>query len=225
MISKKYRSIFIHIHKTAGSSIEKKLGLFDVLAPGVQDHRKIREIERLPYRSYHVEKALVRLARAKFSASLHHLYQLYKPELSRREYLDFYKFTFVRNSWGRMYSWYADVMSNKGHQKNYRLPANCSFKNFLERAYIHKGFSQLDFITDSNGDIPLDFIGRFENLHKDFAKVCAAIGLEDTALPRLLVSGKKHHYSHYYDEACKDLVYGFYRKEIKYFGFEFEEVK
>jgi hypothetical protein len=48
MISHEYKCIFVHIPKTAGSSIEQKLGWFDELKWGVQDHRTIREIEPKP---------------------------------------------------------------------------------------------------------------------------------------------------------------------------------
>ena len=45
MISHKYKCIYIHIPKTAGSSVEKKLGLYNELSWGVQDHRTIRDIQ------------------------------------------------------------------------------------------------------------------------------------------------------------------------------------
>ena len=46
MISHKYKCIFIHLPKCAGTSIESALGHFENLRPGVQDHRSIRMIEK-----------------------------------------------------------------------------------------------------------------------------------------------------------------------------------
>ena len=34
------------------------------------------------------------------------------------------------------------------------------------------------YVLDANGDIPLDFIGKYENLDKDWDKVCKKIGQE-----------------------------------------------
>lgn len=49
MMSYKYKCIFIHIPKSAGTSIEQTLGHFKQLKRGVQDHRTIREMEPMPF--------------------------------------------------------------------------------------------------------------------------------------------------------------------------------
>ena len=58
MISKKHKAIFIHIHKTAGSTIEMKLGLYDKIDYGVQDHRKISDLEDITNRKTNIMHAL-----------------------------------------------------------------------------------------------------------------------------------------------------------------------
>ena len=49
MISHKHKCIYIHIPKTAGTSIEYKFGHFKELKRGVQDHRTIGEMEPVPF--------------------------------------------------------------------------------------------------------------------------------------------------------------------------------
>ncbi|MAT90650.1 MAG: hypothetical protein CMC35_08145 [Flavobacteriaceae bacterium] len=223
MISKEGQFIFIHNFKTGGTSIEKKLGHFEELARDVQDHRTLRDIELLTRRDKHLRTAAYCLKKGKFGKIAGHLQQAIHPPLTRHEYDTFYKFTFVRNSWARIYSWYANVMKDDIHKRKNKIQSNeLSFEAFLKHHINHETFSQLHFITDCHGEVPMDFIGRFERLQADFDIVCKELGVEDSTLPKLLVR-KYNHYTDGYTDTTKDLVYQLYKKEIDYFGFEFGE--
>ena len=63
-----------------------------------------------------------------------------------------------------------------------------SFKNFIRMYAGHWELRpQLSWLLNKNDEIPLDFIGRFENLDKDFSFVANRIGLKDRILPKLIV--------------------------------------
>ena len=79
---------------------------------------------------------------------------------------------------------------------------------------------QLCWITNTKGAIPLDFIGRYENLEQDFFHVCEVIGLKDNSLPKLL-PGDNQHYVQFYNGEMKKLVAEAYAEEIRIFKFEF----
>jgi hypothetical protein len=223
MISKERKFIFIHNFKTGGTSIEKKLGHFDILDRDVQDHRTIRDIEQLTNRSDYFRRSLYAIKIGKLQASISNLRAAVFPELTRREYETFYKFTFVRNTWARLYSWFANIMKDDVLRQAYGICSlNYSYEQFLVEKLNHKTFSQLYFITDSHGNIPMDFIGRFENLQSDFNTVCDKLKIEDSDLPKLLVR-KYSHYSENYTPKTKDLVYNHYKEEINYFNFEYGE--
>jgi len=223
MISKEQKFIFVHNFKTGGTSIEKKLGHFDELKTDVQDHRTLSEIEALSDRGQHFRKCLHAFRKGKANRSVFWLRTAIWPELSRKEFDSFYKFTFVRNSWSRMYSWYANVMKDPHMRAIYKIDDdNYSYLKFLQEKVDHSSFSQLHFIKNRNGNVNMDFIGRFERLQEDFNVVATHLGIEDSELPTLLMR-KYGHYSDNYDERTKDLIGELYKEEIDYFGFEFGE--
>jgi len=224
MISRKHKAIFVHIHKTAGSSIEKKLGLFNELSRGVQDHRSIHDYERTADigRFYYLRNSLHYYKHKNLKFGHKYLKYFFSPELTNDEYKTFYKFCFVRNSWSRIFSWYKAIMRDEILKKMQNIPDNYTLKQFIQEKIDHKTFNQLYFITDEKGNIPMDFIGKFENLNNDFAYVCSELGIKNSSLPKLLISNNEH-YSDFYDSISKDLVYKLYKKEIDYFNFSFEK--
>jgi len=223
MISKKDKFIFIHNFKTGGTSIESKLGHFDTLERDVQDHRSLREIELLTNRMHFFKTALYAIKIGKAKSAKNNFKKALSPELTKQEFNAYYKFTFVRNTWSRMHSWYANTMKDELMKKSYQITdPNYSFQQFLTEKIDHEKFSQLYFLKDKTGNVAMDFIGRFENLQDDFNKVCAHLKIKDPTLPKLLVR-KRRHYTDFYTPETKDLIYQLYKEEIDYFGFNYGE--
>lgn len=154
MISHKHRCIFIHIPKTGGMSVEqaflKSLGLRFYLgqnAPLLLSYNKNLSIG---------PQSLAHLSPLDY---VKHSY------LSETLFNDYYKFAIVRNPWERMVSIY----------KHFSYHRYISFKTFLEiefpklkadRYYFVK--PQVEYIYDVDGNLLIDFVGRFENLETDF---------------------------------------------------------
>jgi hypothetical protein len=82
-------------------------------------------------------------------------------------------------------------------------------------------YNQLDYITDENGEIIVDFVGKYENLSHDISTVLKALRLENRPLPHVNKSEHKH-YSEYYTEETKDLVAVRYSRDINFFGYKFD---
>jgi hypothetical protein len=92
--------------------------------------------------------------------------------------------------------------------------------------YNRRGLSQanpqLDWITDGNGNIAVDFVGRYENLHQDYLELCRRIGVEGPdKLPRLNKSQGRQQYRDYYNGVTRELIRRIYSKDIGFFGYEF----
>jgi hypothetical protein len=220
MISHEHRCIFIHIPKTAGTSIEKALGHFKELKRGVQDHRPISDIEPIQLND---------LARTCLQGDILLLRRQIKKAIQDKKtnfdqaYQHYFKFTFVRNPWARVFSWYKNVLRDEVHQKRFNVDAKCTFKDYVNHHMDQFELKpQLFWILDKKKQIPMDFIGRFENLARDFQLAAERIGLQDYSLPRLVV-GSGDPYTRYYDAQMRDAVFEHYKDEIKMFKFEYGE--
>jgi hypothetical protein len=78
------------------------------------------------------------------------------------------------------------------------------------------------WLRDIAGEIPLDFIGRFENLESEFAHVGEHLGLDHPQLPKLVSGGNSPSCDEVYDDRTRALVRKRYEEEIEYFDFEFK---
>jgi hypothetical protein len=228
MISPKHKTLFVHIPKVAGQSIEtiflQDLGLSwdsrqDLLL------RKKKANEEGPGRLAH---------------------------LKAREYLDFnyidqetfnsyFKFSFVRNPYSRMLS----VYNYLGYSRIITFSAfiNKVVKKAVERDDFFYS-SQYEYLYDE-GQLMVDYVGKLENLKEDMEFVLKQTGLEGNEIPhinksekglkrglaaliktprlwssfkfgRLFSSGKVKKLN----EAEKALVNELYKKDFEYFQYE-----
>jgi hypothetical protein len=129
---------------------------------------------------------------------------------------NYFKFSFVRNPWDRMLSFYLFKKTNRAFIK---IADDLSLKDFILTSAGKIKFNQYSYIDgfDENS-----FIGRFENLQEDFNIVCDKIGIPQRKLPHINKTQHKH-YTEYYDDETLEIFAEKYAKDIEYFGYKFGE--
>jgi len=148
-------------------------------------------------------------------------------------YKDYFKFAFVRNPYDRLVSCYNDKIFNGRKNEDIILKnnfyVNMPFKEFVKKVFSIPDLradqhirSQYYSLTDEKGNLLVDFIGKFENLEKDYKFVCKKIGIKNPkSLPHKNKSKRKNDYRQYYDEEARKIVEKRYKKDLEVFGYEF----
>ncbi|WP_370173129.1 MULTISPECIES: sulfotransferase family 2 domain-containing protein [Hyphomonas] len=202
IISSSPAYVFVHIPKTAGTSLSNSLKAHSKI---VETGGKKRDID------YHATARQLReyVGTATFETA--------------------YKFSFVRNPWGRLVSWYFFLQS---HAPN--LIGDQTFEDWVLRgAHMLEGTHmegeplvpgqrrpQLSWLEDENQNLMVDFVGKVETLEDDFAIVCDKLGFPPPDIPRMRTSSHGE-YQQYYTQEMIDFVRNHYARDIEKFGYEF----
>lgn len=197
-----YRCIFVHLPKTGGVSIVKTL-----FGNGGGWHTGIKA---------------------------------YQDKFSQKTFDEYFKFTFVRNPFDRFISAYFYLQEGGSNRteadRKWAQEHIGHFENFSDfvkiwvtedniQKYIHFR-PQIDFLTDKNGKNCMDFVGRFENLSADYAKIVAQLGAESKSLPHLNPSKKKKSFRNcYLDKETIEIVRKVYARDLAAFGYDFPAEK
>ncbi len=235
-INHHHRCIFVHVPRTAGSSIEEALLGLDTTGAA----RDLSNEAAL----FGVIPADVR-ARREIAAAYREWQHLPAAEMRRILPADiwdgYFKFALVRNPWDRMVSWfcYVDALANRPTAPGRRLMGALQgrlgrapslrerFGAWLRDPDRNAGFlgdgrilrDQLDWITDERGACLVDFVGRYENLREDFQALCRRFGV-NVALPHVRASARAP-LADYYDDETREIVRQRHRRDVEAFGYAF----
>ena len=205
MINKTKKFVFVHVPKCGGSSI-KKCNYFNFWAGD----------SHLTLEDYH---------KYIFNSNSYKYYSI------------------VRNPWSRMLSVYTYWKQMTPNHKNYYWAKEAcrslrdnkmSFKEFilnlsdrkirfrkthdphLEMPHLK---TQCSFLK-VGGEFKMDFVGKMENLQRDFDFICKDIGIPRQDLPHVNRSDHKC-YTEYYDDQTKRVISDLYREDIERFNYNF----
>jgi len=206
LISDEHKFIFIHIPKTAGSSIRSALSEFALERNNSQLSRLLRRFN-LPKNHHNYRFGLhndLRKAQEKIPAELFSQYR---------------KVAFVRNPWDQLASNYRYKVFGSSDKKSEL--SNIDFESFIQKEAKRHNRLQHDYLIDRNRKLQCDFLGRFENLAEDYNKLRDFLGIDLVELPSKNISLKKGSYQDYYNDETKEFVAQHWKKDIDVFGYEF----
>jgi chondroitin 4-sulfotransferase 11 len=211
-VSHELKCIFVHIPRTGGTSVETALGVFGDWR--IENTQTMFGLISSPELAHEITS----------TAFLQHLTGAQLRHLLQRQFEQYFRFSIVRNPWERMVSIYSHMdthMAESAKQAGLSL-TGISFDEFLERTesfqHVHL-VPQHNFIFDSDGKCPVDFIGRFETLQSDFAEVCTKLGIESALSHR---NASTHgDYRKYYSEASRKIVERRYGEDIERLRYTF----
>jgi len=201
LISRKYHLIFIHIQKTAGTSVSEFL-LSNLMAmQNGGKHEYAHEVmSRIPEEIWQ----------------------------------DCFKFSIVRNPWDRLASWYQHI--NKYHSTvgenpffDYLMSVGDTFESFVlhgdktiatpwgDRNLFTNQLDQLSL----EGQLLVDFVGKFESLGSDWKYILDKIGYTGQVnLPHVNAIPRQH-YRGLYSDRARAIVEEKYQKDIAHFRYSF----
>jgi hypothetical protein len=222
IVSHEREFIFIHVQRTAGTSIEKS----------ICEELNISKWEGFIGEPRHValdsetklDDVYFNEQRKKLEGKKHITAEELRHLIGKETWNSYFTFSFVRNPWDRYLSSYMKKRKEAPNKIRKLWPKS---KLLLNIAMLYKiGFlkwktkSQLDYLTDNEGNIIVDFIGKFENLHEDFSTVCSRIGV-DASLGDNDDSTSHKHYRKYYYGITKKVIKKHVSKEVDLFDYTF----
>lgn len=214
ILSRQRRFLLIHIEKTGGTSLRAALrrGLPDCDEKTIAKHATAREAQ----------------------------------QLLGAEWDQLHKVSMVRNPWDRLVShyffahkrtvlrpWYKRILGRRSSHEAWRAACEGSadFDHFVRRtadlevcAPFYR--NQIEHLCDDNGQLMVDYIGRYESYDRDAAVIFRSAGVPEVRLPKK--NATRHpeygrHYSTYYTDLSRDIVARKFALDIEKFGYRFED--
>jgi hypothetical protein len=216
-ISRKYKFLFIHVAKAAGSTIS-------IMFKDIHELTGKQREDPQPFEHHMSASGILE----RF------------PECR-----NYFKFAITRNPFDRILSGYSEFKNDPLRNNCLGLkpwPTNMeSYSNFDE---FCKDLKSSEWIKDPHfvhqssllyekQTLMVDYIAKQENLFNDLLKIKDKIGVNEKILKQYILNQhhritrgihRKWHYSHHYNPETRKIVEDIYQIDFKNFGYKWEEI-
>ena len=204
LIDDKHKFIFFHLFKCGGNSV-RKIITFDGHREGGGAHANVKDIKKMLY--VHGQK---------------------------EKFDNYFKFAIIRNPFDWMVSTYYYIRFIKGNRFNEAVTLLPNFQAFIPY-YVNvmmkeegvplggnKCETPLQFISDDDGTVLVDHIGKMEEIDKEMAHIQKQIGLKQQGVPVVNVSPHKgKDYKKYYNAESIALIRKYFAEDLEYLEYDF----
>jgi hypothetical protein len=144
-----------------------------------------------------------------------------KNLIGKDKYNELFKFAFVRYPLDLQLSICKCICWRKLHPLHFVIKA-MSFEEYIFWGAKRGMGLQKRFLADENGEIIVDFIGRFETLQKDYEKILKLLTLPKVKLASVNQNHQRQrNHRSYYNEETKNIVSEHFKEDIELFGYSF----
>lgn len=212
MISPKNKFIFVHVPKTAGRSVRR------ALRPHC--YTVTQEISRLldPVRTI-LGRPVSPFPKSRYSPLRGHPAVSEYRKFFGDEYDEYFTFAFVRNPFDWLVSYYEWSRSRELGSSRQEKFAQMEFSSFIDWACDGGLRTQHSLLRNSNGEVDIDYLGHFETIQTDFARIAKRIGIANH-LPHRNKSPRGST-EFYFSDREVAAVQNYFGADFKYFGYEF----
>jgi len=142
-----------------------------------------------------------------------------RPHLSPEQFDSFFKFAFVRNPFDRYISYCSFMTRAKGEFQRNPQPVMRHFLQNPPRQHV-LFWPQHQFLTDPDGKLLTDYVGRVETMQQSYDEICSGIGIPSATLEKVNSSTRAGYRDYYDDELIKGVA-RVYERDLELFGYEF----
>lgn len=209
-ISYSHEFILVHVPKTAGTSIRSALQPYAYDAKSMLINRIKRRLGiKWNWPCY-------RWNEVSYHATPCEMQETLPPRIFER----FFKFAFVRNPWDWLVSHYHYTIKRPDHPLYDDVIALSGFSEYVSYYIESRQPRQIDSLLNRDGDIGVNFVGRFESIREDFSRICEQIGIQ-IDLPHENRSQHDPYHTYYSEEDQKKFVQ-YFERDIETFDYSFD---
>jgi len=146
---------------------------------------------------------------------------------------EYYKITFVRNPFDWLVSIFYYIKNDSENQYHNEVIGlnlnqfieyyvNCMMLNEGKQIGSNKNTTLFDYVTDKDGKILVDYIGKCETINEDMKNLWGKVDINPKELSLINVGiNRERDYRQYYDNKTKTIVEKYFKKDLEFFNYKF----